>query len=450
VGDAYGFGARTSALAGAGVAGAFAGYGAWNNPAALSLSSDKRLLISWGIVDMMPKFKDINGVVLENSYMSDKTTPVTGDVNNDYRDTFGQQIGFNYQLFPEFHRLSIGVSLFLPLAQAAYASTGRTFQPEFILYRSRTLRPHIELGTALQLSERFHFGVGLHLVYSTTTNTQVFLTSTTSHSSDIYLEVSVKPKAAPYFGWLYVSDPALSKAVGTDMGPAGTYSLGLVVRTPGNATHEISATSAAQLLGAGGSVPITFNALSSLYYDPWSFELGSTYQYAPNSRIYLEADYQLWSKFEAATFTSDPALGNCTISGCGSDIASIKRPDYRYRDIVIPKIGHEVVFGKTTFRAGYAFRPGIIRGLPQDAGNALDPSKHIFSVGAGFQFDKFLNFDVPCNVDAYFAWHQLITQTVTKTPGDEQGDTSSQKVGAPGYEAGGKILGGGVSLTLAF
>src|SRR4051812_20122374 len=80
VGSRFGYGSRSSALAGAGAAWGSDGYAAFMNPAALSVpelvsestSSSKRLVISWGIVDLSPNFTPINGVVTENTTTSDK------------------------------------------------------------------------------------------------------------------------------------------------------------------------------------------------------------------------------------------------------------------------------------------------------------------------------------------------------------------------------------------
>lgn len=120
----------------------------------------------------------------------------------------------------------------------------------------------------------------------------------------------------------------------------------------------------------------------------------------------------------------------------------------------MPRIGQELYLGRLTLRAGYAYRPSIFNdggNGPSGAGNYLDPSKNIFTAGAGYHFMHFLNFDVPCDVDFNLAYQALITEHITKTPGDENGNgTGDLKIGAPGYDAGGNIFGGGISLSLAF
>src|SRR5438128_1035217 len=72
IGDTYGFGSRTAGLAGANAAWGFEGYAAYNNPAGLSVFSEKRLIVSYGLIDMVPSFDDINNVIVENTFTSDK------------------------------------------------------------------------------------------------------------------------------------------------------------------------------------------------------------------------------------------------------------------------------------------------------------------------------------------------------------------------------------------
>jgi hypothetical protein len=44
----------------------------------------------------------------------------------------------------------------------------------------------------------------------------------------------------------------------------------------------------------------------------------------------------------------------------------------------------------------------------------------------------------------------LELQRVVKTSGNEIGIAGDPKIGSPGYDAGGNLLGGGVSLSMAF
>ena len=104
----------------------------------------------------------------------------------------------------------------------------------------------------------------------------------------------------------------------------------------------------------------------------------------------------------------------------------------------------------TTLRVGYAYRPSMLKNPPNESGNYVDPSKHMIHLGLGLNYKKFLHFEAPCQIDFHLAYHYLILQKITKSAGNEKGDSTDSKIGAPGYDAGGNILGGGVSLSLAF
>jgi hypothetical protein len=72
-------------------------------------------------------------------------------------------------------------------------------------------------------------------------------------------------------------------------------------------------------------------------------------------------------------------------------------------------------------------------------------------VGAGYDFKNALSISDSTRVDLHFTYQALETQVITKAPGDEAGQgTGDQKIGAPGYSAGGRVVGGGISLSFLF
>jgi hypothetical protein len=445
IGESYGFGSRTAALGGAGVSYGYGGYAAYHNPAGLPFTGDKRLLIEAGALLMVPSFIPITNVVVENAYTSDKVT--FSDVENDYRSTFGQELGLVYRLFPDAMNFTFGVAAFLPLQQVAYMDTGETFVPEYMLYRSRTQRPQVEVGFGGDLGHGIHVGVGFHLAFALTSSATVFLQTDSAKPSTMRFASSLKPKVAPVFGVLF-TPPSYD----TDSSTPPVYTVGAVLRLPVSSPNSLFLKSGARAFGSFAALDFNFNALSTLFYDPLTIELGGTIQETPNARLYLQADYQAWSKFEApALLILDPKNESCGNSPCGVNISGGKNPIFTYKDIIIPRVAEEITVGANTYRVGYAFRPSILSGLPTGAGNYLDPPKHIFTAGYGRTFDHFLSYHTPCNLDFHVSYEQLLTQHVSKDPGDENGNgVGDLKIGAPGYDAGGKIYGGGVSLTLAF
>ena len=441
VGEAYGFGPRTAALGGATVAWGFDGYASYINPAGLGLKpsySDKRLTLSWGIVHMDPRFRPIDNIIVENTYTSDKQT--SGNVDNSYRSTSGQVLGLSYRLFPESFNFTFGMTYFMPLSQAAYLDTGEPFVPEYVLYRTRTQRPQLEMAIGADLGRGVHIGSGLHLSFALTSNAIVMLQSDTTKPSTMRFSSSLKPKASPYFGLLFL--PAKDDSL----------SLGLVLRFPSAADNFMTLRSGARVFGSFDALDFNFLAASALFYDPLSVELGGSWQHAHNARLFWQLDYQAWGKFQApALLIQDPSITDCADTSCGMNISSGNNPKFDYKNIFVPRIGEEISIGKTAFRLGYSYRPSFLKNLPTEAGNYLDPPKHMMGIGAGFEFSRFLSFYVPCKLDLNLSYHHLVSQHVDKTDGDEKNTgVGNQKIGAPGYDTGGKIIGGGVSLTLVF
>ena len=454
VGEVYGFGARTMSLGGSQVAWGFDGYAAYANPAAVSLPAasstldqNKRLTLSWGFVAMEHSFTPITHVVVENNYTSDKVPARTGNVDLDYRTDFGQALGISYVFLPEWHRLALGIVTYSPINQLAYLDTGEPFVPEYVYYRSRTQRPIADFALGSESWEGLYFGAGLHFAFSLTANATIFLETNSAKPSTMRFSSAIKPKFSPYLGLLYAPDAK------TQPEKSGSYSVGAVLRFPATSDNDLTLKSGARLLGSLPGLDFNFNATSAFYYDPLTVELGTSVKYSEMARIYLQADYQAWSKFASPPLNiQNPTVENCQGAPCSSPgvtISASKNPSFTYKDIFIPRIGHELTFDSWVFRLGYAYRPSFLQDISSGIGNYLDPPKHMLNAGVGFKFQHFLIFEVPTSLDFDLSYHQLVNQQITKTPGNEAGDLTDQKIGSPGYTAGGKIYGGSASFTLA-
>jgi hypothetical protein len=73
----------------------------------------------------------------------------------------------------------------------------------------------------------------------------------------------------------------------------------------------------------------------------------------------------------------------------------------------------------------------------------------VITAGWGFELPSFPGTKIPFRLDLALNYQQLLTQTITKTANDELGNALS-KIGSPGYQAGGALYGGGVSLAFVF
>ncbi len=443
VGEAYGFGSRTTALGGAGAAWGTGAFAAYYNPAQLGLDSEKRLQLDWGLIYMQPNFKPITNVLTQNKFVSDSQRYSDVD-NSTYRETFGQQLGLTYRLDPKLTNLTLGITMFMPVNQFAYMDTGEAYVPEYVLYRARTQRPQVELGAGAKLCEDLQVGIGFHVAFTLTSNASVFINTQKNTASSLRFTSSLKPKAAPYIGLLWAP------------GKKKNFSLGGVFRFPVTSNNTMTLNSAARVFGNFAAVDFNFTAISALFYDPMAIELGSSWQHNSWGRLFAQVDYQFWSRFEApALLIQQPKTTNCTGNGCDQGTVNISPgslPSFNYVNIFVPRFGWEITpgDGQIVYRIGYAYRPSVMSNLPTEGGNYLDPPKHMLNLGVGLNYDSFLSFDVPFRLDFNLAYHYLVTQTVTKTPGNEVGDATDLKIGAPGYTAGGSVYGGGATVSFAF
>jgi long-subunit fatty acid transport protein len=442
VGQEYSFGSRAASLGGAVAGGGSGAFATYHNPAGLSLETEKRFKFGLGLIVMEPNFLPITNVVTQNKYNADAVQ--YSDVDTSYKTTLGQELGLSYRLLPETWNLTVGFVAFFPVNQLAYMDTGETYVPEYVLYRARTQRPQVEFATGVDLGSGWHLGAGLHFAFTLTSNASVFINTRANTASSMRFTSSLKPKLAPYLGLLYApaEDPK-------------AYSVGLVFRFPVTSDNTMTLNSAARVFGDFAAVDFNFLGVSALFYDPMAIELGGTWQMCPAAKTYLQLEYQFWKKFEApALIIQQPQTTNCQPAGspeCGSvQIMPGELPSYTYSNLLVPRIGEEIQLSDvTTLRFGYAYRSSIFSDHPTGAGNYVDPSKHMLNMGLGLKYPTLAGLEIPWSLDFNFAFQYLVRQNITKTPGNEKGDLTDPKIGSPGYTAGGNIVGGGVTLSLA-
>jgi long-chain fatty acid transport protein len=441
VGEMFGFGSQSFGLAGAGSALGQSVSAAYHNPAALAADdSGARFKISYAFMYVQPTFTPISNVVTQNSFIADGLSISNVDMN--YKPTVGQELGFSYRLFPDFANITVGLITFLPFNQIAFMDTGEAYVPEYILYRARTQRPQVEMALGAQLGKGFHAGAGAHMAFSLTGNGAVFLNTQSGTASSMRFTSSLTPKLAPYFGLYYAPKDSI-------------LSLASVFRMPVASDSNFTFRSSARVFGPLPGVDFNFLAVSALFYDPMALELGGTVQALSWLRLVAQLDYQVWNQFQApALLITQPQ--STAIGTASFPISAGSVPAFKYLNIVVPRAGAEFALSeKSTVRVGYYYRPSMIDGIPTGAGNYLDPAKHALNLGYGLKLPHFLTLENPVQIDFNLTYQLLVGFHVTKTPGNEANDGSAasladQKIGAPGYDVGGNLFGGGVSLSLAF
>lgn len=468
--DSFLFGSKRAALAGSGAVQTETGglaYAASLNPAALSLLGDlsKKIALQWGAVASYPKFLDIRNVVVENSYTTSKTQPTTGDVSTNYDPIIGQVLGLSVLLLPNFGNLTFGMTGYLPVRQITYIDTGETFLPEYVIYRMAGQVAKFDFAFGGTLHPTLRLGTGLHIAYSVSSSPSIFLRSNSTGPSSMRFVTSIRPKLAPYFGLLWMPRQSLSENNPSSEKSNTSPSLsdfcvrvGSVISFASSSDFLMSTKSSAQLFNGLSALDLNFGSSSVLTYDPLKLQTGLTWDGLPISgfKTFFQIDLETWSRFKSPAISiEDPSgVSSCPNTvNCGINITPGRAPPYFYKNILIPRIGEEITIGSFVTRFGYAYRPSILSNLSTEAGNYIDPPKHIFTMGFGLPIMKLLGVPLDGSLDIHFHYHRLITQQITKSSGDEAGlkttpdPNASQKVGAPGYSTGGKILGGGLSLS---
>jgi hypothetical protein len=440
IADRYGLTSESAALGGARAgAGEFSSASSVENPSQLSLdpAGPGRVRFHWGVLYSAPRFADIRGVVVANAVNSDTSAGAEDvrDVDTTYPVTFGQSVGFSIQSARSERRWGFGAVAYLPLDRLALVDSGQPYEPEYVLHRS-TQRPDFRFAFSGLLSSELAFGAGLAIGTKLDSSTTVFLNQGAGTSSWMRISASLKTKATPYLGLSWKASDSLR--------------LGLNWRFASSQPETLNVRATARAIGNVSALDFSYPAISTMYYDPATLEVGGKWDYAGGRALYFQADWQRWSSFESpALVIQDPWTSSCTGGGCGgvdfSPGRDLSRPT---RDLVVPRIGHSWSIGDGELRAGYLYRPGIYRDLPIGAGNTLDPDEHRWSAGYGAAFDSFFAFDAPGRLDFHASWSLYPKARVEKSPGDENGATPGRKVGDPGYDVGGHEWGGGLTLQL--
>ena len=443
IGGRFGFTSEDAALAGARVAAPeISSASAFVNPAQLSLAPDASHLgpsdprasairFHWSVLYSDPKFTEINGVVTKNPVNSDETGSLVQNVDTDYPATFGQSVGLSVRSKKSDRHWGLGAVAYLPLDRFALLDSGESFVPEYTLHRGRTQKPEFQAALSGLLTKNLSFGAGIALGARLTSDTTIFLNQGAGTVSTMRIAASVKTEATPYFGLDYVASDAVS--------------LGLAVRLASSSPESLRVAANARAVAGVSAQDFSFPALATMYYDPFTVSAGATWKYAPASVLSFQLDYEAWSKFESPVLIvqnqgCDP--------NCGIDFAPGRDLSRPTRDLVVPRIGHAWTIGTNEVRVGYVYRPGIYRGAPTGAGNAIDPDEHRLSAGFGWNLLSFPFFDAPGRVDLHAAYSLYPKETVVKSAGDENGNAANEKVGAPGYETGGHEWGAGFTVEL--
>lgn len=389
-----------------------------NYQAAALLGYSENTQFSFNTFYVSTHFKSINNIVIRNQSNTVNTFE-RGDVKTNLTPTamFGAHL--STPLFapsgPKFN-----FSVIAPFDRLMEASSGDPYQPKYVMYEERILRPSLHFSLAQSFSD-WSFSLGAMTGFQSTGETY-FVTRTTSGNPSLgKVSFNAKPSLGATASIAKRNDHSTSYLA---------FQQGMKSRLETQATGETE-------IASNSSFPFDFDVSTLLYFDPMTIRLGHQVE-RERIRIHFALEYQQWENYSPSTLKLKKRGG--VING------SRNYEDLNPRDIFIPRLGFEYDLGDTwTIKSGYFYRQTP---LPTEdlkhSGNSLDTDKHVVSLGLG-KIIKISQRDV--TLDVAYQGHFLKNQKVTKTSNREDGDPSEPKIGSPGYRVGGMIHVLGLGLT---
>ncbi len=363
---------------------------------------------------------DITNIVTENSTNGQTGTATeTGNANTSYGESYSTAI---HAILPlrdkDFGAL--GLSFFAPIGRLAETNSGNPRLPEYSLYRARYKRTQIHANYALPLNENWALSVGAHMGFqiSARVNTQVSLSN--NYGSSGSAKTKINPSLGGIFSLAYKNDDSLGYF---------TFQQEMKSNLEAIATGDIS------------NPPLTLINVgldNMVYYDPHIFRLGYIKSFERLS-LALSAEYQLWENYEPPTITVRNLGGTVKASQNFDSLA--------LRNVFVPKIGLRFSLSdKTSLSGGAFYRQSPFDSDFSGGGNTIDTDVLGLTTGLSHEITIFSK---AIEVGGAFQYHHLVEKTVTKTANQEDG-SSGQKIGAPGYTIGGRVLMATAGLRIKF
>ncbi len=378
--DAFGFGARPTAMGSAGTATADGVAANYYNPAALAAIDDIRLEL--GYAHLVPELRIDGGDLGLDAHRGFQGGAVIGG------DVFGHRVAFSF-------------GLFLPDRMITRIRALPEQQPRFVLYDNRPQRLVLAASLAVEVWDDVYVGAGL-----------TFL----SHTRGV-LKVS---------GEVDFFDPektVLTSAVREDL-VAVRYPSAGVLWTPENWRIGVSYRDEFVLeldldVIVEGDIVVdgdpfiedasfVLNSLNYNLFSPRQVSLGVAYE-GPCWLLTADLTWAQWSRFPSPT-----ASVEITLDIPDADFA-IPPPDAPlppdFHDIFIPRVGGEWTVYDTqpialTMRGGYFYEPSP---APAQRGktNYVDTDKHGLSAGLGIRLG-ILDFILPKPLELDFTAQVIV------------------------------------------
>lgn len=417
--DTVGFGSRSTALGGAVTAGVSDFSANYYNPAGLTRAPG--LQIAAGYLSVVPTLR-LNGV--------------DSDVERHGAMLFGLVAPATFGRV----RIAFGLGIHLPDQRVARTRSSVVDRPRWELYDTRAHRLYLSTNLAIQPFPWLSIGGGI----------------TFQSPSELTLDIRgtanvLMPEQRSRLQHQFKGDLTSVRypTAGIQIRPHERISIGLVYRGQVELRNTIIALADANV--APFDIPLSFSLISAAtsLFGPQQASLGFEVRPIDRLRLMFELTWYDWSKHSSLLADQDIVLRVEPPPGLDLDIpdeiTSLPPLPLNLHDTFVPRLGVEyaAVQGDIglDLRVGYVYENSP---FPTQRGitNFVDNDRHSISAGVGVQFND-LEPTLPgaLRFDAHFVYAHLRGRDHIKTSlVDPVGD----------YRSTGHLLGGGVTMELAF
>lgn len=375
--DLYGFNPRALAMASAHTAFADDFTAVYYNPAALTAA--KNLGFGIGFYGARPSLS-------MRFEKEDRAVPELSPPSSD-GITFGTLFPIGSPSFR--NRVTIGLGISVPTRSLLNGVALDSAIPHWYMYQALPSRLVALLGIGVCPFEWLSLGMGVQILAGVKGSLDYELDIIAGRFSRKTVQFDIEPQTSPLLGL------ELRPARGLRIGVAYRAAIDAPVDLP----VDLEITGIARLL-----VLTNFR----VQYTPHQLAIGASYD-LEELQLKMAADvtWAVWSRAPDPSVASSIDVGGELFEGTGlQDVLDAPAPgqdravDLAFRNVLIPRLGVEKMFGPFALRGGYAIRPSPAP-VQTSGTNYVDATAHQLSFGAGVAFrDPFNAFQNPLIVDA--------------------------------------------------
>lgn len=347
--DTFGFGARSTGMAGAVTASARGAAAAHTNPAGLALGDDAEILIGWGYGRMG---LDVNG---ESAGIL---------------DTHGADLGLAIPFKIGGVPVSVGTALHLPDQFIVRVQLIPATEPHFVLLDNDVHRIVVEPVAAIRPWPWLALGAGASILADAVGRTIRFDVGVVGGQplGQGALDVELPPRVAPIVGALIM--------------PHERVRIGLAYRGEVDLAMRLGILANVDVAGVvTGDALIDIRALN--YFTPRRVTGALSVDVLPELTLSAELAWLGWSQFEGGS----PDVRILIALGISPPLISTLFPPDNFSDTLVPRGSVEWrIRPEVAVRGGYALEPSPV---PAQVGltSFADNERHVIALGAGFSLD---------------------------------------------------------------